>query len=110
MARNPIPPDRPRWGSFDELEEKNSKVLREILEAAAANTHAPKGSNEQKIGDFYASCMDTARIESEGIRPLLPELDRIEKIHDRGSLQAEVLRLQGHGVNAPFAVRSDQDF
>jgi putative endopeptidase len=51
-------------------------------------TPAPRGSSEQKIGDYYGSCMDTAKIDSEGLKPLQPELDRIQQI-------ADVIRLGG---------------
>lgn len=110
MAHNPIPAAYPSWGSFNELAEKNRDVLHGILEDAAKNTSAPKGSNEQKVGDFYASCMDTTDIEAEGTKPLEPEFARIAAIHDVPSLEAEILRLQARGVRAPFLVDSTQDF
>jgi putative endopeptidase len=83
MARNPIPAAYPSWGTFDQLQERNRQVLHQILEDAAKDAGAPPGSNEQKIGDFYGSCMDEKGIEAAGITPLQPELDRIEKINDR---------------------------
>jgi putative endopeptidase len=110
MARNPIPPAYPRWGTFNALAEKNREVLRGILDEAAKDPGAPHGSNRQKVGDFYASCMDAERIESEGARPLAPEFDRIAAIDDLPSFEAEILRLQGYGLHAPFLVGSTQDF
>ena len=65
-------------------------MLHEILEAAAKNTAAKKGSSEQKIGDYYASCMDESKIEADGIKALASELDRIAKINDQKSLQAVI--------------------
>lgn len=109
MARNPIPAEYPSWGTFVELTERNREALHQILDEAAKNSHAPKGSDEQKIGDFYASCMDTSRIESEGAKPLQPEFDRIESIHELAGLEAEMARLQGHGVRALFHFMSQQD-
>ena len=50
--------------------ERTEARLHEILEAAAANKSAAAGSNEQKIGDYYASCMDTKAIEEKGLKPL----------------------------------------
>src|SRR6185295_6689848 len=70
MAANPIPPAFPVWSLGNILNEKNRDLLHDILEAAAKNTSAPKGSNEQKVGDYYASCMDEAKIEAEGLKPL----------------------------------------
>ena len=75
-ARNPIPPDQARWGRFDELVEHNREVLRDILEKATAA--APdRTPDEQKIGDYYAACMDEAAIARKGVAVLQPELDRI---------------------------------
>jgi putative endopeptidase len=109
MKKNAIPPAYPSWGTFNELAERNREELHEILERAAKNTRAPQGSDEQKIGDFYASCMDTAQVEREGAKPLEPEFARIDKIRDMKSLQAEVARLQNFGVNAVFNFGSQQD-
>ena len=95
MAKNPIPAAYPSWGTFDQLRERNQEVMHQILESAAKDASAPQGSNEQKIGDFYGSCMDEKGIEAAGITPLQPELDRIEKINDRKDLESAVSRLQG---------------
>ena len=59
-AKNPIPAAYPSWGVANEVNERNRDVLHQILEDAAKNTLAPRGSSEQKIGDYYGSCMDTA--------------------------------------------------
>src|ERR1035437_2533617 len=56
VTKNPVPAAYPSWGRFNELAERNRDLLRQILESAAANVKATPGSNEQKIGDFYASC------------------------------------------------------
>jgi predicted metalloendopeptidase len=108
LKKNPVPPAYPRWGRFNELQERNREHLREILETARRETSTP-GSIEQKIGDFYASCMDESKIESEGIKPLGPEFERIDRIRDAASLQAEIARFQGYGVNALFRFVSTQD-
>ena len=109
MAHHPIPPAYPEWGTFNELQERNRDVLREILESAA-KVQAPEGSNEQKIGDFYESCMDEKGIEAAGIGPIQPDLDEIEKIGNVKDLENEVARLQGYGVGALFELGSIQDF
>jgi putative endopeptidase len=107
---NPIPPEYPEWGSFVTLADKNQQALRGILEAAAANTSAPAGSNEQKIGDYYASCMGTNSIDAQGLKPLAAELAAIESVHDASSLIDRGARLQAQGVGVLFAYGSDQDF
>src|SRR5712691_2642351 len=107
---NPVPAAYSRWGRFDELSDKNRDVVHEILEDASKNTGAAKGSNEQKVGDYYAACMDEARVEADGLKPIQAELDRIGKIKDQQTLQADVAHL--HGINVPVLFRfgSGQDF
>src|SRR5262249_17317253 len=88
MKNNAIPPAYPNWGTFTELAEKNQEHLRKILEDAETAKQAP-GSNGQKIGDFYASCMDTAAIEAAGTKPLDEEFARITKLEDVAALPEE---------------------
>ena len=108
LARNPVPPAFARWGTFTILADHNREVLKGILEEAAAK-RSSEGSEEQKIGDFYAACMDEARVEADGAKPIAAELDRIAKISDRAGLETEVARLHTEGVPALFAFGSLQD-
>ncbi len=110
LVANPIPPAFPSWGLGNILNEKNRDLLHDILEAAAKNTSARKGSNEQKVGDYYASCMDEAKIEAEGLKPLAGEFDGIARIKDQKTLQAEIAHLHFLGINALFVDGSNQDF
>lgn len=110
LAANPIPAAYPAWGVANILNEKTRDLLHEILENAAKNTSAPKGSSEQKVGDYYATCMDEAKIEAEGLKPLEPEFARIAKIADQKQLQQEIARLHSMGINALFSSGSTQDF
>ncbi len=64
LKNTEIPPAYSTWGSFNVLAEYNRKVLREIVEEAAKKTNAVKGSTEQKIGDFYASCRGRSQARS----------------------------------------------
>ncbi|MCU1348123.1 MAG: pepO, partial [Acidobacteria bacterium] len=109
LAKNPIPPQYPVWGTLSGLQDENREVLREILEAAAAKPAAQRTPTEQKIGDFYASCMNVAKIDAAGIEPLRPELDRIAAIGSTRALQDELVHLQSMQINAPFAFGSTQD-
>jgi putative endopeptidase len=109
LAKNPVPPDRPGWARFDELEERNLAILRDILEKASALS--PRRARlEQKIGDYYAACMDEADIENKGTKPIQPELDRIAALSNKDALAAEVARLQSGGANVMFSFTSEQDF
>jgi putative endopeptidase len=110
MAKNPIPAAYPSWGIDNEVMERNREILHQILEDAAKDTTAAPGSNEQKIGDYYGSCMDTTKVESEGLKPLQPEFDRIERISGLPTLESEIAHLQSIGVHAGFTVDSTQDF
>ena len=110
LAKNPVPAAYPSWGRFTELAEKNREKLHQILEEAAAKSNAPPGSIEQKIGDFYASCMDERQVNDAGLKPLDAEFERIGTIQNAAQLQAEVARLHESGVNALFNFGSTQDF
>src|SRR5215467_8985123 len=79
IKKNPIPPDQASWSVYGKLQDDNLAQMRGILEEAA-KAAAATGSNRQKIGDYYASCMDEAAINKLGAAPLQPELDRIGKI------------------------------
>jgi putative endopeptidase len=108
MNSNPIPPEYPSWGTFAQLADKNQQNLKLILEAAAAAKAAP-GSNEQKIGDFYASCMDTAAIEAAGTRPLETDLARIATLKSAADLPTLTESLHSRGVGVLFRFNSTQD-
>jgi putative endopeptidase len=108
MKANPIPPEYSNWGSFTVLLDKNQQNLRGILEAAT-NANAAAGSNERKIGDFYASCMDTAAIDAAGVKPIEEEMLRIAQMKGATDLQAEIAHLQSIGVDAMFRFGSRQD-
>ena len=110
FKRNPLPPDQTAYGRFTELYELNRLHLRQILEGAAEAHPDSRSPNEQKIGDEYASCMNTAAINKLGLKPLQPELDRIAALKSTGNLPAELAHLHRIGVNAFFGMGSGQDF
>ena len=109
LKQNPIPPDQASYGRDTELAERNRLILREILEKAASGG-AQRSTSEQKIGDYYGSCMDEKSIEERGIAPLKPELDRIDALKSKSELADELAHLHLLGVEAFFSYGSDQDF
>ncbi len=109
FKRNPLPADQAVYGRFTELAELNRLHLKQILEAAAVPT-ATRSANEQKIGDEFASCMDTATVNKLGIAPLQPELDRIAALGSAATLPGLLAHLHTIGVNAFFGMGSNQDF
>jgi putative endopeptidase len=109
LEKNPIPPSESRWGSFSEVAERNSQILVDILDSAAKKTDAPKGSALQMVGDFYATAMDSERVDRLGAKPLDEDLARIAAMKTTDDLLAELARLQTRDIHAPFAVFAAQD-
>jgi putative endopeptidase len=108
MKANPIPPEYSTWGSFSRLLDKNQQNLRQILDATDSSK-AASGSNEQKIGDFYASCMDTTAIDAAGTKPIDAEMANIAAMKTEADLQAEAAKLQKEGVGVLFRFSANQD-
>lgn len=106
-----IPPDKTNWGSFTLLREESDKHQREIIEELSARADLKPGSEEKKIGDLYASLMDEEGIETLGMAPLQPYLDRINAISDTRELLRAFATLQRDGITAPLAsfVNVDSD-
>jgi putative endopeptidase len=109
IAKNPIPGDESRWGRFNELSEQNRDVLHGILEKAAPDA-AGRSAETQKIGDFYAACMDEPGIEARGSKVLQPELAKIEALASVKDLAPVVADLHEHGANVLFNFGSTQDY
>lgn len=109
MKNNAIPSDQSRWGRFNELSERNSNILKDILETAAAKT-GTRPVLDQKIGDYYSSCMDEKAIEARGTAPLQPELERIETLKNKKDMAEEVARLQKMGADVFFALGAAPDY
>src|SRR5947209_5526689 len=109
LAKNPVPPDRSRWGRLDELSERNQYTLRDILETAA-KAGPKRDPIDQKIGDYYASCMDEAAIEAKGVAPLKAELARIDALKSKREIAAALARLHAAGVPGIFRFGAQPDF
>jgi putative endopeptidase len=109
MKANPVPSDQSIWGRFEELDERNQLILRDILQEASTKT-VPAGSNDQKIGDYYGSCMDEKAIEEKGASPLEPYLDSIAAIKSKKDLPNFVADWHGRGANLFFQFTSEPDF
>jgi predicted metalloendopeptidase len=108
LAKTDIPSDKSNYGAFTVLEDGAEKNLRAIAEEAAA-AGAPAGSEQQLIGDFYASYMDEARADELGLKPLEPELARIAAIKDRKQLLAFLAHAQFAGIGNPIGSRVGPD-
>src|ERR1700730_2788093 len=73
MRKNPIPPDQSSWSAYGKLQDENTAQLRGILEKASVPDPARNAAN-QKIGDYYAACMNEKAVEAAGSKPLGPYL------------------------------------
>lgn len=104
-----IPADKSRWGAFDMLGENNWRRIKALLEDAAANPGAT-GSIKQKVGDFYATALDTAAIDAAGMKPIEGELARIAKISTVDDLIRAVAVAQTHlgGPMLGVSIYADQ--
>jgi putative endopeptidase len=107
--RTTIPAEYAKYGVDQEVEERTSAILKDILEGAAADATAPPGSERRKLGDFFAAGMDESRIEAEGAQPLDPFLTRIAVIRDRRALAAAIAFLQEVGADAAFRLEVGPD-
>jgi putative endopeptidase len=108
---NPIPADQPRWNVYAKLTDENQRFLWGILEEAAKPL-TNRTPNEQKIGDYFAACMDEAAIEKAGKAPLQSRLDQIAALKSLADLPPVLARLHLElgNDNPIFQFGSSQDF
>src|SRR5687768_14288903 len=108
LSRSSIPADRSSWTTGSELNERNDALLHRILEDAAG-AGEPRGSVRQKVGDLYASAMDTARIAALGTRPIQPELARIDALRTVEDLQGLITDYHAKGMGVLFGAGPEGD-
>jgi len=101
MKNNPIPPDKSSWGRFYELRERNVYVLHDILEQV--QTPAQRSPIQEKVGDYYAACMDEATIEKKGTEPLAPTMKAIAALNSKQQLIPQVSAMQRDGIRVLFS-------
>jgi endothelin-converting enzyme/putative endopeptidase len=111
MKKNPIPPDQSSWSAYGKLQDENTAQLRDILETAAMPS-ADRNAANQRIGDYYAACMDEKAVESVGIRPLQPYLDEVGRLSSKTGL-AEIVANRAFSLpyrrSTLFRFESNQD-
>lgn len=110
IKKNPIPGDKTSWGSFNILRDDNTKNLLTLLKEVSAAKGEPKGSLKQRVGDLFASGMDSLKIEKAGYNPIKPDLARIDKISTLPQVVDELVYQRTHGRGgALFGVGVGQD-
>src|SRR5258706_424791 len=92
LKANPIPPDQVFWSTGSSLDLWNENLLRETLEASSKND-PKRNAVQQKIGDYWAACMDESGIETAGLKPLQPELSRIAALKSKKEITPEIAHL-----------------
>ena len=109
LKKAEIPADKARWGAFDELRESVLPQLRALIDAANAAPDRAAGSDQQKIGDLYASFMNQARRDTLGRAPLAAEFARIAAVQDKKQLPALMAYFNKVGVSSPLGLGVSQD-
>lgn len=109
LAGNPIPPEYSQWSLDNEIQQRNEDVLLALLQAAAAKPE-PAGSNQQKIGDFFASAMDEAAIEKAGLTPLAADLAEIAALKSNAEIVPLLRKLHARGDQLLFDFGPEADF
>ena len=109
LKNNPIPPDQTQWSVYAKLYQDNLNFLRGILEQAASGG-AQRDTVTQKIGDFYAACMDEKAVEKRGLDAINPQLEAISRLNQIAELAPLIAQLQlSYGGSILFGAGSDQD-
>jgi putative endopeptidase len=108
LADYQMPGDRATDGAFRLLYDRAEEQVRELI-TQAASLSAPAGTDEQRIGDLYASFLDEETVERRGLQPLLDELVRIDEVADRAALAAVIGALQRTGVGGGVGLYIDTD-
>jgi putative endopeptidase len=105
----PIPEDRSSYGTGAIVFERTEQALHSILEKVQADNPS-RTPNEQKIGDFYATCMNSDAIQAAGLKPLQPEFDRIAALKNKNELTDLLAYYQLINIAAFFNYYEEQDF
>jgi putative endopeptidase len=105
LKNTPIPADKSNYGMFTMLADRSEERTRQIIETASG----PRGSDAQRIGDYYKTFMNEAAIERKGLAPIKPRLDAIARLKDVRGLVAQFALATRQGVNNPFRLGVRQD-
>lgn len=108
LRDTPIPADKSNYGAFTVLADEAEANLRAIIESAAAES-APAGSDSQKVGDYYNSYMDVAKLEELGATPIQPTLAQIAAVASKDELLVLSADLNRIGVQIPAAIYINND-
>ena len=108
MKNHPLPDDKGRFGSFDQLQEDNDKRVRELVNELAEQSHL-SGSVPEKIGLLYSLGMDTVLIEEQGLESVREPLTRIDAIENMDQVQEMVAAFHSSGIGSMFSFSGSTD-
>ncbi len=108
MKNNPLTGEYSRFGSFDKLAENNKEQLKMLISEIASASH-PQGSISQKIGDLYNMVMDSAKLNAEGVKPVMADLTKIAQLPDKSQLPELLGEMQRYGISAFWVTYVDAD-
>ena len=109
-AENPVPPSMQRWGRRVAAHDANWEREQKVLEDISLKKDSTKGSSEQLLGDFYASCMAEPSIDAAGLTPLAPMLAEIDRIKTTDDVQRMIRRLQDISISVPFQAQGNMNY
>ncbi|MYN27051.1 M13 family metallopeptidase [Duganella levis] len=109
LAKTEIPADKSSWGSFEKLDDDTKPQLRALIEAAAATPNKQAGTEAQRIGDFFASYMDEAKLEQLRLAPLKADFERVAALSDKKQIPALIAHFNRNGYTAPYGFGIHQD-
>ena len=102
IKNNPVPAKETRWGSFNVLRDFNINAVRTLVATAADNKKAAPGSIEKRVGDFYASGMDSIAIEKAGASPVKAELAKIKSVNSLAGILSQTAEMRTIGTGSPM--------
>jgi putative endopeptidase len=109
LKNNPVPSHKSRWSGFEELQERNWMLIRDILESSAADTSAPAKKPKREVGDFFASAMDTNRLEKLKFRPIAMDLKHISRVNSTRNFFELLASFHERGISGLFSAGVSPD-
>ena len=108
LKNTKIPDDKSNFGSFIVLADKSQERVKALIEEASKEKHE-KGSDAQKVGDFYRSFMNVDKIEALGFKPIMPHLEKIRSVQSKKDLVIQMAKMQATGMGSPIGFFVKQD-
>jgi len=103
LKKNPVPADKSRWSGFEELQERNWKLIREILEDSAVASSAMAHTPRRQVGDFFLSATDTNQLEKLRFKPIQADLKRIGEVTSSKAIFALIADFHERGITGCFS-------